>query len=156
MPWQEHDQPSLFSLCHMELSICSKQTHPRLLRLASESCIFGRMCVCIVQWERSWKNLIPTSKVCLTSWLAKMGVTSRGADHWIILSKWLLKNTVEFFTGMSSSWWFCFLLLQSEVEGGTPSHSECLIGIIGYVVGSNHQGTSQLCHRIYVVYRGIP
>lgn len=85
MPWQEHDQPSLFSFCHMELSICSKQTHPRLLRLASESCIFGRMCVCIVHWERSWKKHTNQRGVSAILTCKNGGYfqTSRSLDHFV-------------------------------------------------------------------------
>lgn len=107
---QEHHQPSHSFLSHVAFSICSKHTHPCLLRLASESCIFGRMCVCTVQWERIWKNLVPNRVAYLSSWLAKIANTSRGAYCEIMLIKWSCKGAMGFFSrgDKQSMVSFCF------------------------------------------------
>lgn len=147
-------QPSLSSLCHMVFSICSEQTRPRLLRLASESCIFGRMRVCTIQWERSWKNLVPNGEAYLPSWLAKLGAVSRGSYPEISLTKWSLRSVTDVFARRAMVPWI--LLLGSRVEErGRYSGSGDQLG----VVGSDDEGlgfySSQWYQYIAAVWRGV-
>lgn len=63
---------------------------------------------------------------------------------------------MEFLTTRANSpWCFCFLLLQSRVQGRTPSGSEYLIRVPGCVAGSNPWGPgfcpSQRYCGVYVV-----
>lgn len=131
---REHDKLCLSSSCHMVFSSCSKPTHPRLLRLASESCIFGRMRVCAVRGrgargkKKKQKTSYLTGKlVCQPD---RLEATSRGAHREIALTCGSFKRAIEFFTRRANSgpWRFCFLLLQSWVEERPLSGLLCVPG----------------------------
>lgn len=128
--------PSLPSPCHMALSICSKQTHPRLLRLASKELYF---------WQRACLHSPVTEELENPPTLVGKMIRHPDLQKWGLFSEECVIKSSLLPDPLRVGWSFppkgresmanVFLLCQNGVKTSTPSLLECLTCVTGSVLG---------------------